>query len=53
MIHGLLHGLDWQATGRIASLMGAIKIERLGPQNHKFTMDGFRARFKAEFHYEL
>ena len=37
LIHGLLHGLDWHATGQIASLMGAIKIESLGTQNHRFT----------------
>jgi adenosine kinase len=41
LIHGLLRGLDWETTGRIASLMGSIKIESRGPQNHDFT--------KAEF----
>ena len=35
LIHGLLHGLDWETTGRMASLMGAIKIESRGPQNHR------------------
>jgi adenosine kinase len=49
LIHGLLHGLDWQATGRIASLMGAIKIESLGPQNHKFTSAEFQQRLAAAF----
>ena len=33
--------------------MGAIKIERPGTQNHGFTMDAFRARYKAEFRSEL
>ncbi len=28
LIHGILRGLDWETTGRIASLMGAIKICR-------------------------
>ncbi len=37
LIHGLLHGLDWESTGRIASLLGAIKIETRGTQNHRFT----------------
>jgi adenosine kinase len=37
LIHGLLHGQDWETTGRLASLMGAIKIESRGPQNHRFT----------------
>jgi adenosine kinase len=49
LIHGLLHGLDWQTTGRIASLMGAIKIESLGPQNHKFTPAEFQQRLAAAF----
>ena len=53
LLFGLLKGLDWETTGRIASLMGAIKIERPGPQNHSITMEKFRARFKKEFRYDL
>jgi adenosine kinase len=49
LIHGLLHGLDWATTGRIASLMGAIKIESLGPQNHKFTPAEFQQRLAHAF----
>jgi adenosine kinase len=49
LIHGLLHGLDWQATGRIASLMGAIKIESRGTQNHRFTRAAFEQRLAAAF----
>jgi adenosine kinase len=44
LIHGLLHGLDWRATGHIASLMGAIKIESRGTQNHRFSRAAFGAR---------
>jgi len=44
LIHGLLHGLDWPTTGRIASLMGAIKIETLGTQNHTFSAAQFQQR---------
>jgi adenosine kinase len=46
LIHGLLHGLDWEATGRIASLMGALKIESLGPQNYHFTQAEFERRLQ-------
>jgi adenosine kinase len=49
LIHGLLHGLDWQTTGRIASVMGAIKIESLGTQNHTFTSAEFKQRLAAAF----
>jgi adenosine kinase len=49
LIHGLLHGLDWQTTGRLASLLGAIKIESRGPQNHTFTRDDVRRRYSENF----
>lgn len=52
ILYGLLNDMDWETTGRIAGLMGAIKIERPGTQNHKFSMDEFRARFKKEFGYD-
>jgi adenosine kinase len=49
LIHGLLRGLDWEITGRIASLMGAIKIEQRGTQNHRFTLEEFADRFRSSF----
>jgi adenosine kinase len=49
LIHGLLHGLDWETTGRVASLMGAIKIESRGPQNHSFTRAEFDRRYRDNF----
>jgi len=49
LIHGLLHGLDWLSTGHIASLMGAIKIESRGTQNHRFTRAEFDARLASAF----
>jgi adenosine kinase len=49
LIHGLLRGLDWETTGRIASLMGAIKIEARGTQNHRFTAAEFADRFQSSF----
>ena len=49
LIHGLLKGLDWETTGRMASLMGAIKIESRGPQNHSFTEAEFARRYKDNF----
>jgi adenosine kinase len=49
LIHGLLRGLNWETTGRIASLMGAIKIESRGPQNHSFTEAEFARRYQDNF----
>ena len=49
LLYGLLNKLDWETTGRIASLMGSIKIEHQGPQNHSFTIEQFKKRYKAAF----
>jgi adenosine kinase len=49
LLYGLANKLDWHTTGRIASLMGAIKIAQDGTQNHRFTMDEFRSRYRDEF----
>lgn len=53
LLYGLMHQLDWDTTGRIASLMGGIKIEQHGTQNQTFTMDDFKQRFKESFDREL
>jgi adenosine kinase len=49
LLHGLLRDHDWETTGRIASLMGALKIECHGTQNHSFTLDEFKRRYKSSF----
>jgi adenosine kinase len=49
LLYGLERGLDWETTGRIASLMGAIKIEHHGTQNHRYTLGEFEARFLQSF----
>jgi len=49
LIYGLQNGLDWETTGRIASLMGSIKIAHSGTQHHRFTRDEFDSRFRAAF----
>ncbi|HEV7611192.1 MAG TPA: carbohydrate kinase family protein [Steroidobacteraceae bacterium] len=53
LIHGLLKGLDWETTGRVASLMGAVKIESRGPQNHSVTRAQFARRFQDNFGSKL
>jgi adenosine kinase len=49
LLYGLLNDLDWQITGRIASLMGAIKIEHYGTQNHSFNSETFKQRYQDSF----
>ena len=49
LLFGLMRGLDWPTVGRIASLMGAVKIECHGTQNHSFSMEDFEQRFEHSF----
>ena len=53
LLYGIMNGMDWETTGRIASLMGAIKIEHHGTQNHIFERDFFNTRFKKNFGYTI
>ncbi len=53
VIFGLLEGYDWETIGAIASLMGAIKVECAGTQNHRFTMEEFHQRFFDNFGYHF
>jgi adenosine kinase len=53
LIHGILAGLDWPNIGRVASLLGALKIAHPGTQNHRFDPAGFADEFKAQFGYDL
>ena len=53
LIYGLAHGMDWATTGRVASLLGSIKIATVGTQHHRFTLDEFKERFHDAFDYRL
>lgn len=53
MLYGLSNNLDWATTGRLASLMGAIKIAHQGGQNHAPTLTEIRDRFQQAFGYRF
>ena len=53
LLYGIMKGKDWETTGRIASLLGAIKIEQHGTQNHQFTFDEFAERYEHSFGQKL
>lgn len=53
LIFGLMNGMDLATAGRIASLMGALKIENLGPQNQRFNHAQFALQFKQQFGYAI
>lgn len=39
LLYGVVNHLDWQTTGQLGSLMGALKIAQRGGQNHQFSRD--------------
>jgi adenosine kinase len=49
LLFGLENGMDWETTGRLASLMGSIKITHQGPQNHQLSQAQIAEQFKAAF----
>ena len=51
LLYGLMRDMDWETTGRIGSLMGKIKIEVRGTQNHRFAEQEFADLFKQHFGY--
>ncbi len=53
MLFGLTNNLDWPTTGRLASLMGSIKITHQGPQNHALSRVEIDDRFHQAFGYRL
>ncbi len=53
LLYGLQNGTGLGVTGRIASLLGSIKIEHAGTQNHALSRSDFDARFKETFGFAL
>ncbi len=49
LLYGIAAGFDWPTTGRLASLLGAVKIAQRGAQNHHFTRDEVAERYKEQF----
>ncbi len=53
LLYGIANNLDWATTGRLASLLGSLKIAQRGAQNHLFTRDELETRFKDAFDREM
>jgi len=49
LLYGIAHGWDWETTGQLASVMGSIKIEQRGGQNHKPSRDEISDRLNTAF----
>ncbi|RFC35857.1 MAG: adenosine kinase [Candidatus Nitrotoga sp. LAW] len=53
LLHGIQQGWDWDTTGRLASLLGSLKIASRGGQNHKPTRDELSTLFQKKFGYSI
>jgi adenosine kinase len=53
LLYGIANGFDWPTSGRLASLLGSIKIAHQGGQNHTFTAKEIADRFEAAFGYRF
>ena len=53
LLYGLMNDMDWETTGRLAALMGAMKIEEHGTQNHNPKTEAIAERFKSDFGYDF
>ena len=49
LLYGIVNGFDWQTTGRLASVMGSIKIAHRGGQNHAPSRDEIAERYATAF----
>lgn len=49
LLHGIQKGWDWETTGRLASLMGSLKIANRGGQNHRYTRMELAELYKENF----
>ncbi|MFN3985294.1 MAG: carbohydrate kinase family protein [Rhodocyclaceae bacterium] len=49
LLYGISQGFDWLRTGRLASLMGAIKVASRGGQNHAPSRDEIAERYLRAF----
>lgn len=53
ILYGLSNEMDWATTGRLASLMGSIKIVHQGGQNHAPSRTEIEDRFQQAFGYRF
>ena len=49
LLYGIVRGWDWPRTGRLAAVLGAIKIARRGAQNHTPTREEIETRYRRAF----
>jgi len=53
LLYGIQSGWDWEMTGRLASLMGSLKIASRGGQNHKYSRTELAALYQKHFGHSI
>ncbi len=49
LLYGIVNAWDWEKSGRLAAVMGAIKIAHRGGQNHTPSRDDIAKRYTQAF----
>jgi adenosine kinase len=49
LLYGIVSGMDWKATGQLASVMGSIKIASKGGQNHELSREKVASVYRQAF----
>lgn len=53
LLHGIQKGWDWETAGRLASLMGSLKIASRGGQNHRYTRAELAGLYEQHFGHSI
>jgi adenosine kinase len=53
LLYGIGQGWDWDRTGRLASLLGTLKIASRGGQNHVVDRDALAATYREHYGHHL
>jgi len=53
LLYGISQGYDWLQIGRLAAVMGAIKVEHRGAQNHRADRSAIALRYRQAFGEEI
>ena len=49
LLYGIAHGWDWEKTGRVAAILGSLKIAQRGGQNHAVGREQVAAIYHHQF----
>jgi adenosine kinase len=53
LLYGIQKGWNWENTGRLASLMGSLKIASRGGQNHSYSRTELAGLYEQHFGHPI